>query len=43
MSKIQTKTDLIQVRKNDNKAPFICWKIVSFWKVNSGKVFFDIW
>jgi hypothetical protein len=20
------------------KAPFVCWKVVSFWKVNSGKV-----
>ena len=19
-------------------APFVCWKVVSFWKVNSGKV-----
>jgi hypothetical protein len=37
----------------DNKAPFVCRKVVSFWKVNpgkvnswkvnSGKVFSDIW
>ena len=25
------------------KAPFICWKVVFFWKVNSGKVFSDVW
>jgi hypothetical protein len=24
-------------------ASFVCWKVVSFWKVNSGKVFSDVW
>ena len=27
----------------ESKAPFVCWKVVSFWKVNSGKVFSDVW
>jgi hypothetical protein len=22
----------------NDKAPFVCWKVVSFWKVNSGKM-----
>jgi hypothetical protein len=24
--------------QNYNKVMFVCWKVVSFWKVNSGKV-----
>jgi hypothetical protein len=24
------------------QAPFVCWKVVSFWKVNSGKVNFSM-
>jgi len=25
-------------RRTKIQAPFVCWKIVSFWKVNSGKM-----
>jgi hypothetical protein len=33
----------ISGKQTQPKAPFVCWKVVSFWKVNSGKVFSDVW
>jgi hypothetical protein len=29
---------MTRIEKFETRAPFVCWKIVSFWKVNSGKV-----
>jgi hypothetical protein len=40
------KFDEILLERANKKvalAPFVCWKVVFFWKVNSGKVFFDVW
>jgi hypothetical protein len=37
----EVKFEAKQERENGQgqvtKAPFVCWKVVSFWKVNSGK------
>ena len=41
-----TKTQRVcqnKAQTHETKVPFVCRKVVFFWKVNSGKVFFDVW